>query len=312
MRFSQKITAKNKMKSKKKSTLRFSQTKNRSLETKKTKKIGNLIYEIEKFLAGKVENPPFSTKYILSEILQIPVPELDFQAEKTVSQQNIKKIISAAKRRSKDEPLQYIFGKAYFRNLILKVGSGVLIPRPETELMVDEILSALPQGGTFCDIGTGSGAIALSVASERPDAKVFASEISTNALKYARYNRKKLKLKNVFIRQGSLFNPFKNQEFDVIAANLPYIKNSDIPKLPCEIRKFEPESALRGGEDGLDLIRQFFIDAIAHSKKNTFIIAEIAPEQTRAIKSFLKKIPQYSNLRIIKDLNDQNRFISIC
>lgn len=299
------------MKSKKNSTLRFSQKKNRLLETKKSKTIGDLIYEIEKFLAGKVENPSFSAKYILSEILQMPIPELNFQVEKLVVPQKIKKIISAAKRRSKDEPLQYIFGRAYFRNLVLKVGRGVLIPRPETELMVDEILKGLPQGGTFCDIGTGSGAIALSIASERPDTTVFASEISTNALKYAIYNQKKFKLKNVFIRKGSLFAPLKNQKFDVIAANLPYIKDSDIPKLPCEVRKFEPESALRAGIDGLDIIRQFFRDAIAHSKKNTFIIAEIAPEQKRTIKSFLKKISIYSKIRFIKDLNGKNRFVII-
>ncbi|HOK04387.1 MAG TPA: peptide chain release factor N(5)-glutamine methyltransferase [Victivallales bacterium] len=268
------------------------------------------INKIRRIFDGKITDSSNSIRYIISEVLALPIPQIDFLKDEIINEKDYQRIMICVKRRAKGEPLQYIFGKAYFRNLTLKVGKGVLIPRPETELMVDEIIKRLPFNGVFCDIGTGSGAIAFAVASERPDSKVFASDISLKALKYARINKRNLKIKNVYLRRASLFSAFKNKKFNVIASNLPYIKNSEIAKLPCEIRKYEPLKALKGGEDGLQIIRKFFFEAYRYSNKGTFVIAEVSPEQAVPLKHFLQEMDIYKNIVIIRDLSGKDRFVA--
>jgi release factor glutamine methyltransferase len=117
--------------------------------------------------------------------------------------------------------LQYIFGVAHFRFLRLKAGPGCLVPRPETELLADFVLQMAPKGGMVCELGAGSGALGLSIASERPDLGVKASELSPEAFKWADLNRRELSLPNYELFSGDLFSPFAGLRFDVVAANLP-------------------------------------------------------------------------------------------
>ena len=161
---------------------------------------------------------------------------------------------SFVRRRAAGEPMAYITGEREFFGLPLHVTPDVLIPRPETELLVEFALDKLPKHGRLLDIGTGSGAIAVAVARHRPDAQVFASDISDKALAVARSNALRHNVNVTFVESDGL-NAFAEQEtFDVIISNPPYIADGD-PHLSQGDLRFEPKVALACGPDGLDLIR---------------------------------------------------------
>ncbi|HPN84115.1 MAG TPA: peptide chain release factor N(5)-glutamine methyltransferase [Victivallales bacterium] len=273
-------------------------------------KLSDIILIVSEYLSGEIPEPDLSAKYIVSEVLGVKIPELVFMGDREISDYTFKKILKLAKRRAKNEPLQYIFGKAYFRNLSLKVGNGVLVPRPETETLVEIALRETPANASICEIGCGSGAISLAFASERPDSKVFASEISSSAIKYARKNKKGLLIKNAFFYNGDLFAPFSGKKFHAILANLPYVTSAEMKKLPREISDHEPHLALDGGKGGIDIVKRFFVEAPKYAIENAFIIAEVSPPQTTKLKKFLAKDIAYSNLHILKDLCGRKRFIT--
>ena len=154
-------------------------------------------------------------------------------------------------RRAAREPVAYILGSKGFRRLELKVDPRVLVPRPETELLVEAAL-ALPPGASVADVGTGSGAVALALADERPDLDVTGFDISADALTVARANGARLGLPVMF-RQADLLD---GGGYDAVVANLPYVAEAERSDLPPEITRYEPEVALFAGEDGLDLIRR--------------------------------------------------------
>lgn len=160
------------------------------------------------------------------------------------------------RRRLRREPVAYIVGRKGFRRLELAVDGRVLVPRPETELLVEIALERAP--ASVLDVGTGSGAIALAVADELPDCAVTATDIAAAALEVARANAARLGLADrVRFREGSL--P-PDGEFDLILANLPYIAERDWPSLQPEVREWEPREALLAGSDGLDAIRALLGD----------------------------------------------------
>jgi release factor glutamine methyltransferase len=165
-------------------------------------------------------------------------------------------------RRIGREPFAYIVGQKEFYGLMFEVGPGVLIPRPETETLVEATLATVAAHPLkqrivrVADAGTGSGAVALSIARHALTAQVFATDISSEALAYAGRNRAKLKLmERVVLLTGDLLEPL-SERLDVIVANLPYIPTEEFERLPTEIRVGEPQIAVDGGEDGLDLIRR--------------------------------------------------------
>lgn len=215
--------------------------------------------ELKKSLAERFSQAGFDAAdleahYIVCEAAGIPDREFALHAhEETPSGVQVQ-AESFLARRLTNEPWQYIFGHAPFRNLELAVGPGCLIPRPETEYSIDLMLDGLPHGASVCELGAGSGAISLSLASERPDLTVVGVELSPDALKWAELNLKKTALPNVTFLQGDLFAPVAGRGFDLIAANLPYIPEHDRDNLPPNVRDFEPGEALFGGADGLDVI----------------------------------------------------------
>ena len=211
-------------------------------------------------------------------------------------------------RRLKGEPLQYIFGVAHFRNLILEVGPGVLIPRPETEELVDVVLSKCRRGAKVCDVGTGSGAIALAVATERPDTKVTAVEISAAALPYARKNIDWLRPDNLELVESDLLSGLAGRAFDVIAANLPYIAERFRPDLQREVVEWEPGSALFAGDDGLSLIRRLLAEAPRHMAAGACIILEISPEQKSELAGIVGSLGAYGPAEFRQDMSGKTRF----
>ena len=208
--------------------------------------------ELKKELADRFSSAGFDAAdlealYIVCEAAGFPEREFALHVHEQLASEVRIRAESFLARRLENEPWQYIFGHAPFRDLELEVGPGCLIPRPETEYSIDLMLDGLPKGASVCELGVGSGAISLALASERPDLTVVGTELSPDALKWAERNLKKLGLTNVTFLQGDLFEPVAGRGFDLVAANLPYIPEGDRNKLPANVRDYEPAEALFSG-----------------------------------------------------------------
>lgn len=227
---------------------------------------------------------------LVTSVLRISRPEL-YAFTGAVSPEASAAIESYAVRRCAGEPIHYIIGYMEFMELHISVGPGVLIPRPETELLVEETIRRI-QGGAggriqerlaILDLCTGSGCIALSLAKAFPEATVFGVDISPSALNYARKNAADNAVENITFVEGDLFAPFDGQAFSCITANPPYIRASDVGNLQIEIRAYEPLSALVGGDDGLDFYRRILAEAPQHLPPDGLLIMELGYDQADAV-----------------------------
>jgi release factor glutamine methyltransferase len=221
-------------------------------------------------------------------------------------------------RRSTREPLQYIIGYTEFCGLKIKVGPGVLIPRPETELLAEEAMKILSgeRVENMLDLCTGSGCLALALAKAFPGAQVYGTDISEIAIHYARENAEINGIGNVTFLQGSLFEPIQNFitshhsgfTFDLITANPPYIKKSDIEGLQPEIRDWEPVEALDGGEDGVDYYRRIMPEAGKYLKERGHLIFELGIDQAGTVQGIAKE-NGFSETSLIKDFSGIERIL---
>jgi len=211
-------------------------------------------------------------------------------------------------RRLLHEPLSYIIGHEEFLDLTLEVGDGVLIPRPETELMAEH---ALKKSGaqTILDLCTGSGCLALALARGIPSSQVYGVDISDIAVGYARRNALRNNISNVTFLQGDLFAPFEDEErFELIISNPPYIRSGDIIGLQPEIREWESKTALDGGEDGLDFYRMIIPAARGYLKDRGMLMLEIGAGQADDTTDMIRSAG-YSSFKIIKDYNGIERIL---
>lgn len=208
------------------------------------------------------------------------------------------KIDEMLKRRLGREPLQYIIGHVEFYGLRINVGPGVLIPRPETEILVEESLKFIGEGEaenlrikrslSVLDLCTGSGCVALALAKNFPSSLIYAVDIEGDALRYAEGNALENGIKNATFLRGSLYEPVEGMTFDLIVSNPPYIKSSLIAGLQPEVRDFEPEAALDGGEDGLSFIREIIAGARERLSPGGAILLEIAEGQAQAVEGMMR------------------------
>lgn len=231
----------------------------------------------ERFSQAGFEAADLESHFIVCEAAGIPDCGFPLYAHEQLTSGAQARAESFAARRLTNEPWQYIFGHAPFRDLELAIGPGCLIPRPETEYSIDLMLDGLPQDASVCELGIGSGAISLALASERPDLTVVGVELSLDALKWANLNLKKLALPNVTFLQGDLFTPVTGCKFDLIVANLPYIPECDRDNLPPNVRGFEPDEALFGGADGLDVIARALEQASSFLNPGGRVFFELDP-----------------------------------
>jgi release factor glutamine methyltransferase len=249
----------------------------------------------------------------VNENLKIKGKRLEFclNKNKMITASDLESIREALTRRAANEPIQYITGNAYFRDLKLAVGQGVLIPRPETEIIAGVVIESAPLYASICDIGTGSGAVALSIAQERPDTKIIGIDISHDALAYAEKNLKEYHLPNVTLMHGNLLSPVPDgMLFDVIIANLPYVTESEYSALEKEVAGYEPETALVGGADGLDIIKELIKGAPAHLKAAGKLLLEFGSHHDGKIKDIFSESKEFKDIEIFSDLNGVPRFSS--
>jgi release factor glutamine methyltransferase len=226
--------------------------------------------------------------------------EMDPEAER--------RALTLARRRAAGEPLQYVTGVAGFRRLELNVGPGVFIPRPETELVVDRALGHLPETGVAVDVGTGSGAIALAIADERPDARVLATESSTAALKWARANRDRLSLA-VELYHCDLLSGLPERfrrRVDVVVSNPPYIAPRETTSLPPEVLGHEPHEALFAGADGTRSLRRIARLARSWLRPGGWLVVEIGAAQEELARALLDE-NGYVAGSVQTDYNDRPR-----
>ena len=223
-------------------------------------------------------------------------------------------ISSILKRRISGEPIQYILGKAEFMGLEFKVGPGVFIPRPETEILVETAIKQVTRSPghqvtslDILDMGTGSGCIAISLAKLLPYAAITATDISDKALAAAMENADLNGAKVNFV-QGDLFCGFSPGSYDLVVSNPPYIPSPEIQNLQPEIRH-DPIIALDGGSDGLDFYRRMITDAPQYLKENSCLIMEMGFNQKGSIKDIFQKNKNFKVIDIVQDYNNIDRII---
>ena len=260
-----------------------------------------------KLKKAKIKTAELDTEVLFSFVLKKPKEFLYTHPEKEITKKQSKKIDDLIKKREKGWPIAYLRNLKEFYGLEFYVDRRVLIPRPETELLVETILTISPKPKTIADIGTGSGCISISLAKNLPSTKIFAIDISKPALKVAKINTKKHQAKVEF-HQGDLLQPLKNKKISLIVANLPYLDNyyktSKDPGL-----KFEPKTALKGYQHGLAVYEKLFKQIAGLKQQPKTILCELGPTQAKKMKSLAKKyLPKYQ-AEIKKDLTGLNRMI---
>ncbi len=267
-----------------------------------------LFKSISELKKEKPDNPVFEVHQIAKFVFNMTPTELVLNHNTDVSGKQEAKFHELLCRRINGEPLQYILGTQEFMSLEFKVGRNVLIPRPDTETLVEEVLK-IKSGFSLLDIGTGTGCIPLSVTHYNPRAYVRGIDISDYALCLAKENSRLLHLddRSDFVK-CDIMTQIPSGRYDVITSNPPYIKSSVIDTLQTEVKDFEPHSALDGGNDGLDFYRRICDIAPKLLTENGLIYFEIGFDQAAFVKKLLED--SFENITVTQDLSGNDRVVS--
>jgi release factor glutamine methyltransferase len=247
----------------------------------------------KEFSRHGLDSPRLDAELLLSHILGCGHVDLYLRHDENLGTEVLGAFLELVHRRTKREPTAYITGQKAFREIELKVSPAVMIPRPETEILVDAVISCLEKiedsGGCLVrrvlDLGTGSGTIALSLARVFPELDIWASDSSKPALDLARENARHMGLESrINFVQGDRFRPFcSGPEFDLIVSNPPYIPTNVFPSLMPEVRDFEPRVALDGGEEGLEFIFEILEQAPRHLGPSGWLWLEVGDDQAEQV-----------------------------
>jgi release factor glutamine methyltransferase len=257
--------------------------------------------------AAGCETPRLDAEALLAHVLGVSRAHLvTHRDELTVTGPAVRALQDAVRRRAvKREPVAYITGRRHFRHIELAADPRALIPRPETELLVEVAVARLPRGARVLDVGTGSGAIAIALAQERPDLLVTGSDVSAGALALAEANRARLGLQVEWLHADLLEGV--PDEFDAILANLPYVRKAELQTLAPEITRHEPLESLLAGEDGLDAIRGLLAQAADRTDVDT-IALEVGAGQAPGV-SELMRAAGFETARAERDLAGIERVV---
>jgi release factor glutamine methyltransferase len=281
--------------------------------------IQKLLNWIAGFLKEKnIDSPRLSAELLLSHVLSLKRIELYTRFDMVVEQQQLSILRDLVRRAGRNEPVPYLVGKTEFYSIELEIAPDCLIPRPETELLVERAIEFLRkrQGPQLvCDLCTGSGCIAVAIAKNFPDAHITATDISDTALSVAARNIEKHALKDrIDPLCGDLFDPIVPQldtsQFDLIVCNPPYVSTSEYEALEPNVKEYEPRLALHAGPDGLDIYKRIAEKADAFLKPGGALMLEIGYAQGPAVRQLLESSAPFTNIKIEKDFQNNDRIVT--
>ena len=259
--------------------------------------------------SNNVESPKLKARLLLQYVLDKPRQYIIVYDNKEIDKQQQWQYFVNIEKLTKGIPLQHITHRQEFMKMDFFVDENVLIPRPDTEILVEEVIKIAQKYNSprILDLCTGSGAIAISLKKFVPNADITAVDISEKALEIAKRNADKLEAKINFVK-SDLFDKLDNKKFDIIVSNPPYIRKDEIKKLSEEVQK-EPKIALDGGEDGLDFYRIITEQAINYLKTGSFLCFEIGYNQKNDVIKIIEDKQNYKNTYCKKDLYGNDRII---
>jgi len=276
-----------------------------------------LVLTRQTLAAATSDEADIESELLLCHVLGISKTKLYSEPRRVLTPTEIKELQCSVNRRLLHEPIDYILGYCDFYGHAFYVDHRVLIPRPETELLVEKAIDFANHHNTsqnqfiIADIGTGSGVIAISLALALPKTRIYAIDIAASALHVAHLNCQRHHVTHqVTLLQGNLLEPLP-EPTNVIIANLPYVKNHEMRTLTPEIIDFEPTVALAGGKDGLDIIRQLLIQVPGKIRPNGCLLLEIGYGQDKAVNSLINSCFPHASIKLIPDLSGINRIAKI-
>ena len=282
--------------------------------------IGQALRRAGETLASRnIDEASLEAEVFVMHVLNFSRVQLYSQLKREISPEQARRLFDLVTRRVQGEPTAYIVGHKEFFGHDFQVDRRVLIPRPETELLVKQALEFAK--GRFAyledvsliiaDIGTGCGAIAISLALELPQAKIYATDVSHEALEVAKVNCEKHRVdQQVHLLWGDMLDPLL-EPVHLIVANLPYVKDAEMEQLSPEIREFEPKIALAGGADGLDKVRRLLAGAEGKLRSGGAIFVEIDPRQSQTVLKLAADCFPTSEVRVTRDLSGLDRVVTV-
>jgi release factor glutamine methyltransferase len=261
------------------------------------------------FTKHKIESPRLNAEHLIAHVLKMSRLELYLQFETKLNEQEVVQLRDLVKRRAQGEPLQHLLGTVEFCDQTFLCDKRALVPRPETEQLVEFLKaeSGKLKAESILDVGTGSGVIALSLAKQFPEAKVWATDISDDALALARENANRLGLSDrIKFQKGDLFEGL-DERFDLIVANLPYVSMKDRQSLAREVLR-DPEIALFAGENGDEVLRKLIEQAPSHLNPGGLLALEIGINQAEGLTEFLR-LKNYHDIEAKRDYSGIPRFV---
>jgi release factor glutamine methyltransferase len=274
-----------------------------------------LVWAAQDFRARGFDSPRLDAELLLADTLSIDRVRLFLENDRQLTSDELGRFRALIQRRRRGEPVAYIRGEREFFGLNLRVDARVLVPRPDTEILVETALRRTERQELFggaLDVCTGSGCVAIAFASRRKTWRVWASDISEDALAVARDNALRLGVNHVAFRKSDLMSDLDARlRFNLITANPPYIPESDISTLPVDVRDFEPHLALSGGSDGLDLVRPLITQARTRLVPGGCLAMELAYDQAARVRQLLDQAG-FVAIETDNDYGGHQRVVSAC
>lgn len=269
--------------------------------------IHSALQNAQKTLREVSDTARIDAEILLAHVLDCTRTYLRTWPEHALTIEQHEQFLKLLARRLAGEPIAHLTGKRDFWDMTLRVTTDTLIPRPETETLVELALAKIPPDASWriADLGTGSGAIALAIARERPQCQITATDISPAALEVARDNAARLKIQNIRFALGRWLEPLAGEQFEMIVSNPPYIHPTD-PHLHQGDLRFEPRTALQSGPDGLSDIRTICTEARQHLRPPGWLLLEHGYDQGNAVPSILRELG-YQQIQMTRDMAQNDR-----